>query len=294
LTLPYRAISQWLLRRAEASAGVRVEAVSVRRLYPLGLQWEGVTISGPVDGAPKVSLASLSIEPVLASLWSPRRVALVRARVADGVVEGQIGLTRPSAPNQPAQYHVNVSRIDGVDLAALQPWVPSVTGLGGRLVGSNVSYAWASDKPLFGVGTLFLDAKPAQMTVSRSVWMSLASDTPAGGAIAPLLPEQIRFDEATCGASLQQGQLELTNCRATGPQGQVTVSGSIRFEEPIARSLLALHLQLAWQGLTPAGGPPVSLGISGPLGHRQYQLEGGMPLPPTPAPPPGGAAPGLL
>ena len=268
LTLPYEAISRWLLRRAEAAAGVQVQALSVDRLHPFGLRWHGVTVSEPGARREWVSFPTMTVEPVLPSLLSRRKVIGVEAQLSSGMIEGKVMIGQSS---KGLQYQVDVERIEGLDLAIAQPLLPAVKGLNGRLSG-NGSYEWTPDQPLYGTGTLFLEAEGVAL----------------GGALTQQLPVGVlKFDQVTCTVSLTQGRAAISNCTATGPSGQVTISGTVQLQMPVMRSFLSLRMQLALPGISPADGPPLTAIVSGPLGSPQYRLEGGVQLGPPPAGQPG-------
>jgi hypothetical protein len=102
--------------------------------------------------------------------------------------------------------------------------------------------------------------------------------TVAGKASSPWPIGDLRFDQVTCGASVEQGRVSLSNCAASGPSGEASVSGTAQLQVPVARTMLDLHIEAAVQGLTPAGGPPLMATLSGPLGGPQFQVEGGLSL----------------
>lgn len=258
LALPYDAVGRWLLRRAEATAGVRIQALSVERLYPLGLRWHGVTLGAP-DGRTKwADFSSVSAEPVLASLLSRRKVVRIRAELAEGVIEGQVGIGRPQSSDAPL-YRIDLTRIEGFDLANVQPFLPGVKGLSGRLSG-NLAYEWSADQPLYGTGTLFLNVE--RMVLGGEVMQRWQ---------VPL--ERVEFEQVTCGLSLTQGRADISTCTALGPLGQLGLSGTAQVQQPLMRSTLALRAQISWQGITPVGGPPLTAVVSGPLGSPQLRLE---------------------
>lgn len=280
LTLPADAIARRLVRQAEVATGVRIHTVAVERLYPLGLRWQGVSIdkpggssgAGPADsglagagpGGQRewAAFSSVSVKPVLASLLSRRRIMLVEAKRADGVIEGQVAVGQlPPTPGEQngLQWRVDLTRVEGVDLAMLQPLLPTVKALSGRLSG-NLSYEWSARKPWYGTGTLFLDVQ--QLALS--------------GKALPMIPvDDIRFDQATCGLALTEGRATISNCSARGPLGQVEISGTAQVQLPVSRTLLALRVELKWQGL---GNTPLTANVSGPLGSPDVAMEGGVSL----------------
>jgi type II secretion system protein N len=274
LTLPSEAIGRRLVRQAELATGLRIRAVAVERIYPLGLRWEGVSIdrqggqpggqSNAGPGSPRewVSFSSVSIEPVLPSLLSRRKVVRVEAKHADGLIEGVVELApAPSVPqtNDGQQWRVDLTRVEGVDLAMLEPLIPDVRALSGRLSG-KVSYEWLARDPLYGTGTLFVDVQ--QMAMS--------------GKFLRMMPvEEIRFDQATCGVSLKEGRATITNCSARGPMGRVEVSGTAQLQLPVSRTLLSLRAEVKWQGL---GNTPLVADVSGPIGAPDVTMEGGITL----------------
>jgi type II secretion system protein N len=274
LTLPSEAIGRRLLRQAEVATGAHIRTVAVERLYPLGLRWQGVSIGLPGGqpggqsnagpGSPRewVNFSSVSIEPVLPSLLSRRKVVRVEAKRADGVVEGVVELAPlPSAPrrNDGWQWRVDLTRVEGVDLAMLQPLIPAVKALSGRLSG-KVSYEWSAEDPLYGTGTLFVDVQ--QMAMS--------------GKFLRMMPiEELRFDQATCGVSLKEGRATISNCSARGPMGQVDISGTAQLQLPVSRTLLSLRAEVKWQGL---GNTPLVADVSGPIGAPDVAMEGGVTL----------------
>jgi type II secretion system protein N len=277
LTLPSEAIGRRLVRQAEVASGLRIHAVAVERLYPLGLRWEGVSIdrpanrsSGPTGDGPAgrrewVNFSSVSVEPVLPSLLSRRKVVQVEVKRADGVIEGTAQLAQlPFVPSTPQsdnglQWRVDLTRVEGVDLAMLQPVIPDVKELSGRLSG-KVSYEWSAEDPLYGTGTLFVDIQHMAMS----------------GKFLRMMPvEEIRFDQATCGVSLKEGRATISNCSARGPMGQVNVSGTAQLQLPISRSLLSLRAEVKWQGL---GNTPLVADVTGPIGAPDVTMEGGVTL----------------
>ncbi len=266
LTLPADAIGRRLVRQAEVATGVRIHAVAVERLYPLGLRWQGVSIDRPGDrpGDQRewVNFSSVSVEPVWTSLLSRRKIMLIEAKRTDGVIEGQVAVGQlPSAPpgRNGLQWRVDLTRVEGVDLAMLQPLLPTVKALSGRLSG-NLSYEWSAQEPLYGTGTLFLDVR--QLALSG-----------IGLQMVPIT--DIRFDQATCGLALTDGRATISNCSARGPLGQVEVSGTAQLQLPVSRTLLALRVELKWQGL---GSGPLVADVSGPIGSPDVVMEGGVTL----------------
>jgi len=274
LTLPYEAISRWLVRQAEVAAGVRIRTLSVERLHPLGLRWHGVTVSDPEGGREWAAFALVSAEPELPSLWSRRKVIDVEAHLSSGMIEGRAVIGQPQTDGA-VHYRVDLERIEALELARFQPLLPAVKELGGRLSGT-LSYEWSADQPLFGTGTLFLEADGVTV----------------GGRFLEWLPSKtMRFERASCGVSLTQGRMAVSKCTATGPSGkepQVAVSGTAQLQLPVARTMLNLRVEAALQELTPAGGPPMVIMLTGPLGGLQYRIEGGVQLglgqPAAPAP----------
>ncbi len=280
LTLPYQAISRWLLHRAETAAGVQIHALSVERLYPLGLQWDGLSVTEPAASREWVAFSSLSVRPVMASLFSRRKVVLVEARLADGEIEGQIEIESAPLSQEGARYKVDLTQIKNLSLARFQPLIPTVKNLGGTLSG-NLSYEWSAAQPLYGTGTIFLEAE--KVTI--------------GAKTAPQFPiGEIRFDRATCGASLTQGRVAISNCTARGPLGQASISGTAQLQMPLPRSFMSLRAELALPGLSGSGGQPLVAAISGPLGSPQISIEGGVSIggagQSAPAPAVSGAIPG--
>ncbi|HUJ79082.1 MAG TPA: type II secretion system protein GspN [Nitrospiria bacterium] len=277
VTLPTDVISQWLLRRAEVATGIRIHAVAVERLYPLGLRWLGVSIDkpagpggeslsgrGPGGRREWVNFSSVSVEPLLPSLLSRRKVVRVEAKHADGVIEGVVELARlPPTPQvkDGALWRVDLTRVEGVDLAVLQPLIPTVKALSGRLSGT-FSYEWSARDPLFGTGTVFVNVR--QMAMS--------------GKFIQMMPvEEIRFDEATCGVALTGGRATISNCSARGPMGRIDVSGTAQLQLPVSRTLLSLRAEVKWQGL---GSAPLVANVSGPIGAPDVTMEGGVTLGP--------------
>jgi type II secretion system protein N len=261
LTLPYEAISRWLVRQAEVAAGVRIRTLSVERLHPLGLRWHGVTVSDPDGGREWAAFTIVSAEPELLSLLSRRKVVDVEAHLSSGMIEGRAVIGQPQTDGV-LHYRIDLERIEALELAAFQPLLPAVKELGGRLSGT-LSYEWSADQPLFGTGTLFLEADGVTV----------------GGQFLELLPSaSLRFDRASCGVSLTQGRATLSKCMGAGPSGQVTIGGTAQLQLPVARTTLNLRTEAALQGLTPAGGPPMVIMLTGPLGGLQYRIEGGVQL----------------
>ena len=261
LTLPTEAIGRRLVRQAEVATGVRIHAVAVERLYPLGLRWQGVSISEPGGQREWVNFSSVSVEPVLPSLLSRRKVVRIEAKRADGVIEGTVEMGQAPSDKKGPQWRVDLTRVEGVDLAMLQPLMPGVKALSGRLSG-KLSYEWTEQEPLYGTGTLFLDVK--QMAMS--------------GKFLTMVPvEDIRFNQATCGASLTAGRATISNCSASGPLGQVGVTGTAQLRMPASQSLLSLRVELKWQGLSTGAGPLVAT-VSGPLAGPDVAMEGGLTL----------------
>jgi type II secretion system protein N len=219
-----------------------------------------VSITEPGGQREWVNFSSVSIEPVLTSLLSRRRIVLIEAKRADGVIEGQVAVGQlPLAPSERngLQWRVDLTRADGVDLAMLQPLLPTVKALSGRLSG-NLSYEWPAQKPLYGTGTLFLDVR--QLALSGKFLQTVPVD-------------EIRFDQATCGLALTDGRATISNCSARGPLGQVEVSGTAQVQMPVSRTLLSLRVELKWQGL---GSAPLVADVSGPIGSPDIVMEGGV------------------
>jgi type II secretion system protein N len=261
LTLPYEAISRWLVRQAEVAAGVRIRTLSVERLHPLGLRWHGVTVSDPEGGREWVSFAIVSAEPGLPSLLSRRKVIDLEAHLSSGMIEGRAVIGRQQTDGA-LNYRVDLERIEGVELATFQPFLPAVKELGGRLSGT-LSYEWSADQPFFGTGTLYLEAEGVTV----------------GGRFLELLPSKsLRFEQAACGASLAQGRVTISNCTAAGPSGEVAVSGTAQLQSALPQTTLNLRVEATVQGFTPPAGPPTVVTVSGPLGGLQYRMEGGLQL----------------
>lgn len=275
LTLPVDAISRRLVRQAEVATGLRIHVVAVERLYPLGLRWQGVTIdrpggqsgsglassgsAGAGSGGQRewVNFSSVSMDPVLPSLFSRRKVVRVEAKRADGVIEGEVGIgPSPSAQNG-LQWRVDLTRVEGVDLAMLQPLLPTVKALSGRLSG-NLSYEWSDRAPLHGTGTLFVDVQ--KMALS--------------GKFLQMIPvDDIRFDQAACGLALTEGRATISNCSARGPLGQIGISGTAQLQMPVSRTMLSLRVELKWQGL---GSGPLVANVTGAIGSPDIAMEGGV------------------
>jgi len=280
LTLPADAIGRRLVRQVEAAAGVRIHVVAVERLYPLGLRWQGVSMDlpggqlsagpggqlgdglasvGPGGKREWVNFSSVSIEPVLPSLLSRRKVVRVEAKRADGVIEGTVELGRLPSPQNALQWRVDLTRVEGVDLAMLQPLIPSVKALSGRLSG-KLSYEWSTEAPLYGTGTVFADVRQMAMN----------------GKFLQMMPmEEIRFDQATCGVSLTDGRAAISNCSARGPMGRVDVTGTAQLQMPVSRTLLSLRAEVKWQGL---GNTPLVADVNGPIGSPDIAMQGGVTL----------------
>ena len=270
LTLPADAIGRRLVRQAEVATGVRIRAVAVERLYPLGLRWQGVSIdqpggqsnAGPGGRREWVSFSSVSVEPLLPSLLSRRKVVRVEAKRADGVIEGTVELAPlPSAPpaKDGLQWRVDLTRVEGVDLAMLQPLMPGVKALSGRFSGT-LSYEWSARDPLHGTGTVYADVR--QMALS--------------GKFLKMIPvEEIQFDRAACGVSLADGRATISTCSANGPMGRIDVTGTAQLQMPVSRTLLSLRAEVKWQGL---GNTPLVANVTGPLGSPDIVMQGGVTL----------------
>jgi len=260
LTLPADAIGRRLVRQVEAAAGVRIHVVAVDRLYPLGLRWQGVSIDQPGGQREWMNFSSVSVEPEWTSLLSRRKVMLIGAKRADGVIEGQVAVGQlPSAPSgrNGLRWRVDLTRVEGVDLAMLQPLLPEVKTLSGRLSG-NLSYEWDSLEPLYGTGTMFVDVQKLMLS----------------GAVLSMVPvDKLEFDQATCGLALKDGRATISNCSARGPQGQVEVSGTAQLQLPVSRTMLDLRAEVKWQGL---GGGPLEAEVSGPIGSPDVMMDGGV------------------
>ena len=265
LTLPTEAIGRRLVRQAELATGLRIHTVAVERLYPLGLRWQGVSIDQPggESGGQRewVHFSSVSVEPVLPSLLSRRKVVRIEAKRADGVIEGTVELGQAPSDKKGPQWRVDLTRVEGVDLAMLQPLLSGVKALSGRLSG-KFSYEWTAQEPLYGTGTLFVDVKQLAMS----------------GAFLKMAPvEEIRFDQAACGVSLAAGRATISNCSGRGPLGQIGVSGTAQLRMPASQSVLSLRVELKWQGLSTGAGPLVAT-VSGPVGSPDVAMEGGLTL----------------
>lgn len=267
LTLPADALGRWLVRQAEAAAGVRIHVVAVERLYPFGLRWQGVSMdlpggqlnAGPGGQREWVNFSSVSIEPVLPSLLSRRKVVRVEAKRADGVIEGTVEVGRLPSPQNGLQWRVDLTRVEGVDLATLQPLLPSVKALSGKLSG-KLSYEWSTEAPLYGTGTVFADVRQMAMN----------------GKFLRMMPmEEIRFDQATCGVALTDGRAAISNCSARGPMGRVDVTGTAQMQTPVSRTLLSLRAEVKWQGL---GNTPLVADVNGPIGSPDIVMQGGVTL----------------
>ena len=274
LTLPTEAIGRRLVRQAELATGLRIRTVAVERLYPLGLRWQGVSIDQPggqsnaglANGGPGgqrewVNFSSVTVEPVLPSLLSRRRVVRVEAKRADGVIEGTVEMGQAPSEKKGPQWRVDLTRVDGVDLAMLQPFLSGVKALSGRLSG-KLSYEWTAQEPMYGTGTLYVDIR--QMAMSGTILR-----------MAPV--EEVRFDQATCGVSLADGRATISNCSGRGPLGQVGVSGTAQLRMPASQSVLSLRVELKWQGLSAGSGPLVAT-VTGPVGNPDVAMEGGLTL----------------
>ncbi|HTP42125.1 MAG TPA: type II secretion system protein GspN [Nitrospiria bacterium] len=270
VTLPTDIIGRRLVRQAEVATGFRIHAVAVERLYPFGLRWLGVSIdkpgsqagAGPDGQREWVNFSSVSVEPLLPSLLSRRKVVRVEARPANGVIQGVVELARlpPSAQvKDGVQWRVDLTRVEGVDLAVLQPLIPTVKALSGRLSGT-LSYEWSPRDPLYGTGTVFVDIR--QMAMS--------------GKFFQMMPvEELQFDQATCGVALTGGRATISNCSARGQMGRVDVSGTAQLQLPVSRTLLSLRAEVKWQGL---GNTPLVANVSGPIGAPDVAMEGGVTL----------------
>jgi type II secretion system protein N len=276
LTLPADAIGRLLVRQVEAAAGVRIHVVAVDRLYPLGLRWQGVSVDlpdgrsmstgpdgrvgvGPGGKREWVNFSSVSIEPMLPSLLSRHKVVRVEAQPSDGVIEGTVELGRLPSPQNGLHWRVDLTRVEGVDLSMLQPLIPSVKALSGRLSG-KLSYEWSTEAPLYGTGTVFADVRQMAMNGEFLQMMAL---------------EEIRFDQATCGVALTDGRAAISNCSARGPMGQVDVTGTAQLQMPVSRTLLSLRAEVKWQGF---GNTPLVADVNGPIGSPDIVMQGGVTL----------------
>ena len=259
LTLPIQAISRWLLHQAEAVSGMRISAVSVQRLHPLGLQWQGVSLIDPSGRQEWITFSALSVRPVFGSLLSRRKVVHVDGEFANGVVEGIVGVE--SSAEGP-HYQIDLTQVEGLSMSRFQPFLPTVKGLGGMISG-NMSYEWSAAQPLFGSGTLFVNID--KLTLQ-------------GGTVRGFPIGEMRFDRATCGVAVSKGRAAISNCMAQGPMGRVTVTGSLQLQAPVRRTFLSLRVELDLQALSSVTGQPLIVVITGPLGNPQINIEGGFSL----------------
>jgi type II secretion system protein N len=166
---------------------------------------------------PLLDAEVFNLKPTLGALFSGTKSYNFAGRLHRGTLEGAIHVQDNS---QPPAFSLK-SDLEGIDLTtvpALEPWREQLTSgsLGGR-----IQYDQRSAQPILG----------AQLTL-RDVALKL--DIPLEKL------DHLRFANITADLKANGSQLEVRQCRFSGPQGEGQITGTIQLRNPASDSSLNL------------------------------------------------------
>ena len=243
----------------------RVTIQSLKPRLPGALKMSGVGLYR--RNSHLVEMTGLKIKPTLGSLFSSTKSYKFEGRLHHGTLQGTIHVQSNS---QPSAFSLS-SELQSIDLTTvpgLERWREQVTS--GNLEG-RIRYDQHSTRPTLGAQLTFTD-------------LALKLDIPVEKL------GLLRFANITADLQADGAQMQLRQCRFSGPQGEGQITGTIQLRDPVSESDLNLSGQFKpnpelimqlqgtiWGQMLTAGNPQSQGGypfrIQGRANAPQWQLR---------------------